>query len=117
MSKYYSRRICTHEDCKEFSITNHRTQKEMREYESTKRKWTCNRHSYPEEVLSIDVNSTIQVLTVESNEYGQYWRISGAKKLSSGFQFGNGYKAWADDFPIGTKLKVTAEIITPKIQE
>lgn len=114
MSKYYTKRKCTHEGCKEFSITNHRTYKEMREYQSTKKKWTCPRHSHPEKVLSIENNNTVETLIVESTDNGQYWRKLGSQNLSSGFQHGNGYRAWAKDFPVGTKLIVSTQIITPK---
>jgi hypothetical protein len=31
----------------------------------------------------------------------------------SGFIYGSGYKAFADDFPEGTILRITAEIILP----
>jgi len=34
-------------------------------------------------------------------------------KHGSGFAHGDGYKAWANDFPEGTKLEVTARVILP----
>ncbi len=37
---------------------------------------------------------------------GLYWG-------HSGFMFGPGFKAWAKDFPVGTRIRVTAEITLP----
>lgn len=44
--------------------------------------------------------------------------MEGTDKLDSGFQYGNGYKAFAKDskdFPDGTIIKISAEIILPTI--
>jgi hypothetical protein len=41
-----------------------------------------------------------------------FW-VAPEKHLKSGFTFGNGYKAYANDFPEGTKLTVTASIELP----
>ncbi|AYD83936.1 hypothetical protein SEA_GETALONG_76 [Gordonia phage Getalong] len=44
-------------------------------------------------------------MTVEP--YGKFW-------ARHGFVTGPGFKAWADDFPAGTTLIVTAEVVLPE---
>jgi hypothetical protein len=43
---------------------------------------------------------------------GLFWTGAG---LKSGFTHGPGFKAFADDFPEGTKLVITAEIVLPEV--
>jgi hypothetical protein len=72
--------------------------------------WRCVRHSRAEEVLS----STNPIRTVELTNFeephGKFW---GTTKAQCGYQCGPGFQAFAVDFPAGTRLRVTAEIIYP----
>lgn len=78
-----------------------------------KRPWRCVRHAKPDEVLSAD---NLERVTV---------RVSGKSKRypnlpdlfwddGSGFEYGPGFKAYAKDFPPGTRLIVTARIELPE---
>ena len=80
--------------------------------------WRCSRHDRPNEVLSIQ-NQKIESITQPSQtgytEVGYERRrvATGVYWGHTGFLYGPGFKAWAADFPVGTRLKVTAEIILP----
>lgn len=77
-----------------------------------KHEFRCTRHSKPEEVLSAD-NMTTEVVMVSKKSDGcgdhLYWERNGV-------QHGPGFKAWADDFPEGTRLVVTARIEFPNAE-
>ncbi|NNU70415.1 hypothetical protein G9X67_34760 [Rhizobium sp. WYCCWR 11152] len=112
MSKSIVRVTCGHPGCNEFA-----------RYEADNRKhsidlyvrygngkWKCVRHSQPDEVLSSDNCKTVDEVKVIKHSQGLYW---GKEKGFSGFAHGPGFKAFAKDFPPGTILRVTAEIIAP----
>jgi len=47
---------------------------------------------------------------------GKFWqeeRDFGTDRVSSRFQYGNGYKAYANDFPEGTEIVITASVSLP----
>lgn len=101
--------------------------------------WLCTRHTKPHELLGL-ANRLIRAEAVASKvatsdyerrlgEYeravargsnfahrpaefldGLFWQGAG---LRSGFTCGPGFKAFATDFPEGTKLVITAEIVLP----
>ncbi|GAA0720209.1 hypothetical protein GCM10010199_25560 [Dactylosporangium roseum] len=45
---------------------------------------------------------------------GMYWLPEGGTS-GSGFTFGPGFKAHADDFPEGTRLVITAQVLLPAV--
>lgn len=106
---------CGHEGCHETTFYSYDNKKEAdRIYQKYGNgKWRCTRHSNPEEVLSL-TNLKVQKILVakHSEKYPElktlFWNHG------SGFTYGDDYKAYADDFPEGTKLIITAEIILPK---
>ncbi len=101
---------CVHPGCTEQIIYRYSTLRdrkdsfELRAYHPDK--WRCVRHSRPGGVLAAENPSTEAVLTVEKNEYGHYFG-------TSGMVIGPGFKAFAADFPPGTRLIVTARIEFP----
>jgi hypothetical protein len=118
--EYYIRKKCTEEGCNEEGIYSYKTQREYREALKKNKPYICNRHTRPNEVLSEgNLKTEVELKCVGksySTERCNFWQRAehfGTDKLDSGFQYGNGYKAWAKDFPEGTILKVTAEIILP----
>ena len=80
------------------------------------RNWKCIRHSQPDRVLS-PTNSVRKVTAVatkskNTNLNGKlFWEGKGF--LNSSFVSGPGFKVFANDFPEGTTLTVTATITTP----
>jgi len=109
--KWTSTLKCAHEGCSEYARYEYDTRSEY--LEASKRRvsrpaWTCIRHTNPEELLSpTNLETTFESISTEKS-YGKFWG-------SNGFVHGNGYKAYADDFPVGTKLIVTARIVLPNI--
>lgn len=71
------------------------------------RNWMCLRHQHPETVLSVERPLIVHEVASVRQSHGVYWG-------NSGFVHGDGYKAWCGDFPEGTILRVTAEIILPQ---
>jgi hypothetical protein len=121
---YYFRLPCTHQGCKETGIFSYNTRREYSEGYKRNKTWTCARHTKPDEVLSLintKTETTIhckQLLFKGGPEIlGKFWQpkdFLGTEICDSGFQYGNGYKAYAADFPEGTIIKITAEVILPE---
>ncbi len=102
--------VCGHEGCTESANYRYQTRRDLVESFELKNysdgRWRCIRHSRPNEVLSFENPATSHELTVEQTQHGRYFG-------SSGFIFGPGFKAFAKDFPAGTKVIVTATLIAP----
>lgn len=100
---------CNHPGCKEWGFYETNNEEERKSARESAKKYLCSRHRHPEELLSLGNLKTEKVYTANEN--------AELKKLFwggvSGFVFGDGYKAYADDFPPGTKLIVTAKIVLP----
>lgn len=81
--------------------------------------WRCLRHSQPNSVLARDNLSVTTVITAEEsrrfpNLAGKlFWREEGAADVGSGFTSGPGFRAWADDFPKGSRVVITATVELP----
>lgn len=111
--------VCTVEGCRERVHYSYANLSEQREATRLRRgeKFLCSRHRKPEEVLAPD-NLTREI--VHESKWGEgtyiqdklFWAIDGGKP-SNGFLFGPGFKAYAADFPLGTKVIVTARVVLP----
>lgn len=113
---YEIRKNCSHPDCKEWTFYTYSTRKEYDEAckRHHNKDWFCSRHSSSNEVLSLKHNKTDTILICKQLKHGKFWQKIenfGTEKCESGFQYGNGYKAFAEDFPEGTRLNITAEIL------
>lgn len=110
MSRIYNARfVCGENGCKEFADFE---AKSRRDYDDLYRrngegKWKCLRHQRPTEVISRENPVIIRDLVNEVKSYGSFWNGG------NGFTHGPGFQAYADDFPEGTILRVTAELILP----
>lgn len=117
--------------CAENGCRDHQTYEyETRADEAAGRKrqqehpYRCTRHARPERVLRPD-NRTRQIVLVASKlPYsgssggflpGLFWIAE--NELRSGFTYGPGFNAHADDFPEGTRLVVTAQIELPEVAD
>lgn len=116
--QYLSRFECGHPGCGEFAT-----------YESSRRadqadlyrrygnkQWRCIRHSQPDQVLSLQNPRLTHTVVSREHHYegksiGLFWGGGSA------FTAGPGFKAFAKDFPAGTVLRVTAEVIPPLPQQ
>jgi hypothetical protein len=74
-------------------------------------KWFCVRHTNGGEVLSKGNRVRVTELSNFEVPHGKFW---GTDKPQSGFLHGPGFKAFAEDFPPGAKIRVTAELILPE---
>lgn len=104
---YPLRKNCAHDGCREVARWSYETQRDLVSSFEFRNEYRCIRHSRPMEVLATDNDATEKVLVSKRGAGGNmYWD-------NSGFVHGPGFKAFADDFPEGTQLVVTARIVTP----
>lgn len=103
-----NRFVCGHEGCREWARYEADTRAES--IEQQKRygngRWRCVRHSQSDEVLSATNPIRTTEVVSRQEKHGRYFGYFG-------FVHGPGFKAFADDFPPGTLLRVTAEIVLP----
>lgn len=97
------RKECAEPGCKEFGLYTDLTPEGYRRL--AREAWRCVRHTQPEEVLSVTNVRREKIVESVQLPHGRYWQGS------SGFMYGPGFKAYADDFPVGTKIRVIAEVI------
>lgn len=100
---------CTYQGCTASARYEFATLRELdRSHEMKNRaSYRCSRHSDPESVLSADNLHRSITLTNEQRPYGRFFG-------PSGFVHGPGFKAYAEDFPIGTEITITATVKLPK---
>lgn len=111
--EYHIRLVCAESGCRETSFTVAQTREEEREIREryARNPYQCTRHTQPEKVLSPDNPKRVTVLTARQSEHPHLDRLFWDG--SSGFSYGPGFKAFAQDFPPGTQLVVTAEVVLP----
>lgn len=103
---------CKHLGCKEWTRISYDTRRESREpkaieFRST---WKCSRHSRLGDVLSREGANSEKQKIVTVVQKGEGKCFDGIFGIISG----PGFKAFADDFPEGTKIFVTAKVILPE---
>ena len=106
--EYLSHFPCGHPGCTEhghYSSSTRADQADLQRRYGNKQ-WRCVRHTRPDEVLSMQRRVIRTEMASGSEPHGIYWG-------HSGFVSGPGFKAFAKDFPPGTIIAVTAEIIPP----
>lgn len=114
--------VCAQEGCNERAHYSYRTLAEQRAGHAFRKglpPWKCSRHNRPEQVLTPTNLERTHTCVAEFGR-GKYiedklfWTGDGADgTLTSGFTFGPGFKAYAEDFPPGTRLVITARIEMP----
>lgn len=110
---------CHHLGCKEYGHFVYDTMKDYRAGIERRSKWLCTRHSSPERVLSSNncmttkqfINKVVMNKSSPNEVLGMFW------DGHFGFLAGDGYKAFAKDFPEGTKLTITATVTFPSPEE
>jgi hypothetical protein len=112
MRRYSLHAKCGHEGCREFATYEADTRADYIRQERTYGggRWLCVRHSNPDEVLSGENAKRVTEIVSRQEPHGRYFG-------HSGFVHGPGFRAWAADFPAGTVLRVTAEIILPEVDD
>lgn len=112
VKKHHRQVHCPHEGCSEIGHFFYETIRDCRESKGERERWKCTRHRHPEEVLSLD-NLVRETISISENKHTDKGAYIGVYWNGQGFVFGTGYKAYAEDFPVGTKLIVTARIELP----
>lgn len=111
MARSIFRATCGHDGCNEF--VRYEADNRSHYIDLSKRygngRWRCVHHAQPDQVLSASNTKTVEELRVIKSDGTLYW---GKEKAWSGFSHGPGFKAFAEDFPEGTVLRITAEIVT-----
>lgn len=100
---------CVEPGCAEYGHFSYDTQRDAREPRTVKYRseWRCVRHSGMDRMLSPENRVRTKTMEVLEKNGKNYWNGT------FGFVSGDGYKAFANDFPVGTKLTITATIELP----
>lgn len=116
--KTTARARCTHPGCHETAFWEFDTRKDAAKHHPRRQNWKCTRHTHPEEVLSSDnLTRTVTLTSTPSDSKfldpakDRFWHDG--QRLASAFSHSAAHKAYATDFPEGTKLVITAQIILP----
>lgn len=123
--EYRSTFTCAEPGCKDTQFYIHDTRREQAGAyrRQAEKPFKCIRHAEPDKNLRPGNESRTTTLTAvrvplrgKPGEYldGLYWCAEGAERAGSGFTFGPGFNAHASDFPEGTRLVVTAQILPPE---
>jgi hypothetical protein len=113
------RTTCAEPECRESAFWEYDRVADMRNHlrDLAKNPWRCTRHTKPDEVLGLGNRVRTQVLVASESEQRipdhLFW-IPESGTTGSGFTYGPGFKAYANDFPAGTRLVITARIEPPE---
>lgn len=115
---------CAETGCPEVSWREHETQRERAADWKRRQEhpWRCSRHSRPDEVLS-ETNAVREQVLVASKVPsrfggfldGLFWIPEGDENGGSRSCHGQGFRAFTEDFPEGTRLVVTARVELPSV--
>lgn len=78
-------------------------------------RWRCIRHYRPDDVLSParPAREVAFVLGPVGDAPGLYWVPENSTRMASAFASGPGWKAFASDFPAGTRIVCRVEAVPP----
>lgn len=85
-----------------------------------RRPWKCSRHRNPEQLLTpTNLERTHVLIADRSKRFPNlkdnlFWREGSADDVGSGYVFGPGFSAHADDFPEGARIVITARVELPE---
>lgn len=100
---------CHTDGCKESTFFEYSNSAEYVSAARSAEAWKCLRHKDTTAVLRPDNPRVAYEAIVMAETYGLFW--SDNSKPVNGLLHGPGFYAFAADFPVGTKLRVTAEIV------
>lgn len=113
------RAACHHPGCREVTFYEYRNRREMLDSERYAQKWKCLRHTGVETMSPVETSRVKELVATDlpassGGTLGRFWVAEG--ESGNGFAHGPGFRAFAEDFPAGTRLRITAEIL-PKDSE
>lgn len=111
---------CVATGCRETITYRHETRRDEAASIKSQQKspWKCARHLQPDQVLGPEREIITSVLTVTSRPDARSWESS-LIWAALGWPFrsdsihGPGFRAFASDWPAGTRLEITARILPP----
>lgn len=111
---------CSEQPCPEKITYHHLTRADEAASikDQARRPWKCARHSRPAEVLGPGQETLAGIMTVTARPEARSWEPS-LIWVGPGFPFvsdrisGPGFRAFAGDWPEGTRLEITARILPP----
>lgn len=107
-----ARLTCKFPGCTETSWVEYENLRDERADAERRGRWRCVRHhNNGEDVLSTERPSLSTVLVNAQESYGLFWREEGEERGGSGFISGPGFKVFSKDWPAGTRLRVTVEVV------
>lgn len=110
-------RRCAAHGCRESRISRYELKREYADavrYEKDN-PWRCLRHDKPESVLSVHNLEVTHVTEPSVQKFSEYdGALIGTYWDGSGFIYGPGFRAWPEDFPVGTQLVIAARIVLPQ---
>ena len=123
---YPQRITCADPGCQETATRRHEFR---RDYDAgvrdqRERPWKCSRHDDPDAYLRPGNESTSVTLVASRVPFsvgppgfltGLSWLPEGQQRSGSGRESGPGFIACADEFPEGTRLIVTTQVLPPKV--
>lgn len=104
---------CKEPGCEKWAHFEYGTRQEAKEGFDYRQKWRCVRHNSKDKLLSpekLSIEWTSEPSEKSDKVDGKYWGIRGM--LS-----GDGFLAYADDFPEGTQIKVRVDVILPEAKQ
>lgn len=106
---------CKHPGCTASSFGEYRSAAERNDWYDRALNWRCSKHAHPDRVLTLESTTKSCVLVATRLDGSLYWVAAGqeasAHLTASGISYGPGFCADAKDWPEGTELRVTAEIV------
>lgn len=100
---------CTYPGCREWGYFEYDTMRAYADDHDRRAKWRCVRHTAPDEVLSLATPERSARLVCVESQGSRFWQQDGGR-IGSGFRYGPGFQAHAEDFAPGTVLVITARI-------
>jgi hypothetical protein len=106
---------CATQPCGEVAYWEFDNQRDYVAHAKRVTEWRCLRHEHPGKVLGLN-NLKTEWLSDPALPSERYPNIDRADLFfgGSGFLHGDGYNAYASDFPVGTRIRVTAEVLLPE---
>jgi hypothetical protein len=112
---------CHHPGCTEHARFEYDNQRDAARIDRDHATWKCVRHAAGMANLAADnpTRTCVMVVIVFPHmPQHRFFRAEGAPSTSgSGFVYGPGFQAHAEDFPVGTRLTVTASVELPAVDQ
>lgn len=124
MAKYGGNKSfqCGEEGCNEWALYSYSSRADYARLvqEQKRRPFMCSRHRNPEQLMTPTNSHRTVVLSAERSKrfpnLGDklFWLEPGHEDVGSGYMFGPGFSAHADDFPEGSKIVIDIRVETPE---